>query len=62
MIAKATFLKIAFNKQLTTNLHVSDLVLFPLILLHLVLVQLHPGPHEDVVVAAVHLQLPEKWQ
>ena len=38
-------------------LHVGYLILFPLVLLHLVLQELQPGPHECVVVAAVHFQL-----
>ena len=39
-------------------LHVGNLVLFPLVLLHLALVQLHFRPHEGVVVATVHFQFP----
>ena len=38
-------------------LHVGDLVLFPLVLLHLVLEQLTARLHEHVVVSRVELQL-----
>jgi hypothetical protein len=41
-------------------LHVSNLILFPLVLLPLSLHQLQPSLHEGVVVTTVKLQLPAK--
>lgn len=42
----------------STDLHVRDLVLLPVVLLHLVLEQLHARAHERLVVAGVVLEPP----
>ena len=38
-------------------LHMGYLILLPLILFHLTFLQLHPSPHEGVVVSTIELQL-----
>lgn len=42
----------------TTDLHMSNLVLFPLVLLHLVFQQFHTSADKRVVVTTIVLQLP----